>query len=200
MSTAVIDCDFDSHTRDQGGGTITEDEGGVLIVRHDTAPSSSANAIKRIQLRFPLSAITAGSDVTDVSLQILATGETVAAGEDVNVHAYNSTGDDDPDPDAAGTKHSRSIGGTALGQIIGNGTGSKTLDLGTTADGQVEGNLTTPGIYSIGMAPDTTDWDDADEINYQHIEDAGTDPATLTVTYTAPASTLALRTLMGVGA
>ncbi len=198
MATAVIDCDFDSGAAFSGAGGYAEAElGAQVALRHDTAPAAG-NSIVRMQLRFPLAGVSADSTVTDSDLQCNKTAETVAAGEDINVHAYNSTGDDDPDADAAQAKYDRSIGGSALVQLVGNGTGTVTADLTVTADAQIQGNITTPGIYTIGLAPDA-DWDDADSITIEAIENAGTDPATLTIVFTPPAGTINLRTLMGAG-
>lgn len=188
MATAVIDCDFDSVARFEGGTTYSQATTGTTIrIRRDGTPTSSTDEDGRIQFRFPLSSLPTGVTVTDSTIQANMTSTGEAAGEDVNVHAYNSTGDDDPNSDTAQQKYDRSIGGSALVQLItgGGAAGSYSADLGATADGQIQGNIDSPDIYSLGMSYDAQ-WDNADINTFEAIENAGTDPATLTVVYTEP--------------
>lgn len=172
-----IDVEYDSDINVGGSGSAT---GTALRI------DNSAENVRRTQLRFPLSAITAGSTINDSDLQFNVVSETVEAGEGINVQAYNDTGDDDPESDTGTTKYNRSGGGTTFVSVDCSSTGSKTGDLGATADGQIAGNITSPAFYSIGL----NHWGhEEDELsNIEAIENAGTDPATLTVDYTAPAA------------
>ena len=189
-SVANIDVDFDSTAIYQGGTTYSEDETSVgLIVRFDTAPGSAANSIKRLQLRFPLASIASATAINDVVIQGEEASETVEAGEDVNVYAYNATGDDDPDGDTAETKYNRSIGGSVLAQLVGNTAGTKSVDLGASADTIVAGNLSSPGFVSFGLADDG-EWEDAEQTTWAALEATSTAPFILIVDYTAPTAAL----------
>ena len=188
-----IDAAFDSQSTDGG----VQDETATTVKVGNTGP------LFRGQWRFSLSAITAGSTINDATIQVNVTSVTaVDVGDVINYHSYNDTGDDDPDPDTAATKYTRSGAGTARVSPTGyNTTGSKTHDLGTTVDTEIAGNLTTPGFWSMGNKPGAGIGED-ESFLIEAIENAGTDPATLTVDWTAPAAGGAVKSrmlLMGVG-
>ena len=183
-TVATIDVGFDSYATDPSSGADTETEDGTTLTV-GLGEFFGTTFVNRVQLRFPLSSITAGSTVNDSDLQFNVTSANANNIEDA-VHAYNNTGDDDPDPDTPTTKLSRSIAGTALvaGSSLFTSTGSKSVDLGTTADGQIEGNINSPAIYSLGLKGRETGVVSVQSL-IEAIENAGSDPATLTVDYTA---------------
>lgn len=169
-----IDCDFDSYND------------GASEFETDTIVQVNVSG-KRAQFRFPLTSIPTTPAINDSSIQFNVISENVEAGEGVAVHAYNGTGDDDPNADNGSTKNTRSIGGTALVALIDTSdTGSKTADLGATADGQILGNISSPGFYSLGFTENGFDLGEV--IDIEAIENAGTDPATLTIDYTTTAT------------
>ena len=112
------------------------------------------------------------------------------------VKPYNATGDNDPDLDDGATKNTRSTNGATLVTIDTSTTGSKTGDLTATADDHILGNLSSPGFYSLAFTQ--TLFDLGEVIDIEALENAGTDPATLTVTWTPAASARMLASL-GVG-
>lgn len=179
MTVSNIDADFDSWA--DNAGTETEVSGTLEVAVASVTGNPSAG-----QLRFPLAAITAGSTINDSDIQFNVTSENVETVEGISVRPYNDTGDDDPDGDDAATKYSRSTAPTTtLAEIDCSATGSKTADLGTTADGQIEGNISSPAFYSIGL--EQLLQDAGEFVVLEAIENAGSDPATLTVDWTAGA-------------
>jgi hypothetical protein len=167
--TSNIDADYDGWT-DAGTTTDTSTSIGVAL-------GTFAAELQRSFLRFPLGVITLGATVSDVTLQFNVIAEDVEAGEGVNIRPYNTNGDDDPD---AAT-------GSVLATQDCSSTGSKTgIDLGATADSQVAGNISSPGWYSLGMTH--LSLDSSEEVTVESIENAGSDPATLTVVWTAAAA------------
>lgn len=195
MATAIIDCDFDSEAADD---TTSGSEVATTVRVADEVEAGSVDY--RTQLRFPLTSISA-SAVTDSDLQFNVTAENVEAGEGVSIHPYNDTGDDDPDADSIADKFTRSTSATTFTTLIDcSSTGSKTGDLGTTADSIILGNLTSPGFISLGVRNSGVTIDTGETVSIEAIENAGTDPATLTVVYTeAAAGAVGLMMMMGVG-
>lgn len=189
-----IDCTFNSYA-DAAGGEV---EGGAGINNVNVRQDDTASLHQRTQLRFPLSSLPTGATINDADLQVNKTSENVEAGEDVNVHAYNATGDDDPDADTGATKFSRSAGGTALVGMTGDGAGSITVDLTATADLQIEGNIDSPDIYSLGLINNGT-WEDNEQVQIEAIDNPGTDPPTLIVDYTEVVSTVVKDLIGGFG-
>lgn len=175
MTTAVIDATFDSYAASDG----TEDETGTAIL----VGAAVDGVTQRSQLYHPTTGITAGSTVTDTDLQFNVTVENIEAGEGVNVRGYNTNGSDDPNADTAADKYARSILGTIMVGIDCSSTGSKTGDLGATGDAIVEAQI--GSFVSFGLAH--LNQDAEERISIESIENAGSDPATLTVVYTEPA-------------
>lgn len=174
MATAVIDCDFDSHANFSGaesetGTTVTV--GNVSSVTH------------RPQFRFPLSGITAGSTINDSDFQFnVVTNNGMDLADSFNARDYGTS---DPDTDNAATKFANSANTSPLytGGLVFNTTGSKTHDLGTTADTDIAARLSSPGWLTIAIQGVS---DGTENALIEAIENAGTDPATLTVDYTEP--------------
>lgn len=176
-TVATIDCDWDARSDSDGAtdATLTTVTVGF-----------PATAVQRTgQLRFPLSSITAGATVNDSDLQGNLTSSTMEAGEGWQVQAYNDTGDDDPEADSGATRFTRSTNGSVLvSDANGTSTGSRSVDLTATADGQIQGNISSPAIYSLGLRHLGADSGTNDIVAIESIENAGSDPATLTVDYT----------------
>ena len=192
-TTAVIDTDFD------GSATST---GTQNLVGTSVDVGNETGLIRRAFFRFPLSSIAAGSTVTDSDLQFNISSETVEASEGIDVRSYNTDGAADPEADAAADKYTRcNGGGVSLITLVTNSvSGSQSLDLTATADAQIAANLASTVLYTSSMIGLLTDAGTDDRTIIESIENAGTDPATLTVVYTEPAAgTIPLRTLMGVG-
>jgi hypothetical protein len=172
-----IDADFDSYCT-----SSAEDETGTVV---GFGISGAATEL-RAQLRFPLTSIAGGSTINDSDLQVNVTAQSgTPSGDDViRIFPYNATGASDPNPDTAATKFSRSIGGTALTTTTLYYTnGSHTVDLTATADGHIAGLLAS--FYAIALAHLNHEANESEQI--ETIENAGTDPATLIVDYTAAA-------------
>ena len=183
-TTAVIDADFDSYVTFDGSSYVQNETATTVRIQ-----ASDGFTITRGQVRFPLTSITDGSTVSDTDIQFNVTSENVEAGEGVQFGAYNDTGDDDPDPDTAQNKYLRSNVNDAIWvQVDCSTTGSKTGDLGASADAVVQGNLASPDLIALGIQA----WlqDSGEVVLFEAIENAGTDPATLTVVYTEAVSTL----------
>ena len=181
MPTAVIDAAYDGETT----ASLKTDTGSTFQL------SGTDGGVERPYWRFSLSSITAGSTVDDSDFQCNVTAETLTGTDQVNINAYNSTGDDDPELDAAATAHTRCAGTTLVSETaLYQSTGSKSSDLGATADSQIQGNISSPGFYSIAMTH--TNFGAADTMDIEAIENVGTDPATLTVVYTEPTPILAI--------
>lgn len=177
MTTATIDCDFDAFVNSTASvysKTGTNIDVGFL-----------STTTRRGIFRFPLTSIAAGSTINDTDWQ---GNESSASSADVgDVIRINQYGTSDPDTDAAATAFSNA-GGTQYSTFTGlNATGSKTADLGTTADTDVQNQITSPGWFTVGLAP-STGMADPELPQIEAIENAGSDPATLTVDYTAPAA------------
>lgn len=173
-TVATIDTDADGFGEDDGGGNFT---GVSLAIRNE---GSGTN--RRAATRFPLGAIPAGATINSVDVQWNTT--ITNASSVLSIKAYDTGGDDDPAADTNTDVHTKADAGTAY--VTGNTglttTGSKTASLGATAATDLEGNITSPARYSLG-------WVRTDVIagsaGIEAIENAGTDPATLTVDYTA---------------
>lgn len=191
MTVSNIDCDYD--------GQVTS---AAAVNDTGTGCGWGLNGVDiRAFIRFPLSVtIMAGSTINDVDFQGNVNFSQMEGTETTLIRPYNTTGDDDPQPDSGANKYTRAANGSNLiSTTVFDTTGSKTVDLGTTADGQVQGNISSPGIYSLGLSGGGLSGVDTTQI--EAIENAGTDPATLIVDWTAPAAgTVPLRTLTGVGA
>ncbi len=177
-TVANIDADFDS----ESDGT-TESETGIVarVSGTDASPTFTA------QFRFPLSSIPSGARINDAVVQFNVTAENLAGSEGIDVRSYGTAGDDDPDTDTAANKKTKSNGGTTLVTITTSATGSKTGDLGTTADSEIQGNIVSPGRYSLGFNPNSL-MDSGDSVSIEAIENSGSDPATLTLDYTQTVS------------
>lgn len=168
-----IDCDFDSDAASDG----TEAETPNTAIKTGIG---NTGVEQRGQFRFPLSSITAGATINDSDLQLnQIAAANVDAGDTV---AFNKYGTSDPDTDSAATKFTNSAGATYVSSSGLNGTGSRSFDLGTTADSDIAAQLSSPGRFTIGTDP-TTGFAANELINWEAIEHAGTDPATLTVDY-----------------
>ena len=189
MTVSNIEVDFDSEATDAGAGSeITGDLDCVF---------NFSTVTQNFQLRFPLGVITVGSAINDSTLQWNVLSESLEAGEGGGPNLYNGTGDDDPDADDLITKYNRS-NGTPLVTIDCSSTGSKTGDLGATADTAIAGNLSSPGFISFGVTP--VGFENAEAFDIEAIENAGSDPATLTVDWTPPAAgTVPQLATVGVG-
>ncbi len=182
MTTLAIDAAYDGHV---SATASVNDTGTTMGVGF---PSIATTTEFRSYVRFSLSGITAGSTVTDTSLQINVTVEAMEAGEGFSARPYNTTGDDDPEPDSGATKFTRAGNGSVYVSDTSSSTGSKTLDLGTTADTDVQGNISSPAIFSLGITHFGADSGSTDDASFETNENAGTDPATLTVVYTEPST------------
>ena len=184
MTVSNIDTDYDAHS-----STTTKTANGTLV----TLSGSTLNL--RTAWRFPLGAITAGATVSDVVFQVNISLENIESTDQVNLNAYNSTGDDDPSADAAATFHSRCGGTTLVSETTAYQTvGSKQTDLTATADGQVEGNITSPARWSLGMTQ--TNFATTEQVDFEAIENVSSDPATLIVTWTVPIDRVPIPTLV----
>ena len=190
MATLNIDADFDSRA---SSGAEDETETTVIV-------GAVATIENRVQLRFPLTGVTDGSTVTDATLQFNVTAES-GAGQTIDVYAYNGDGQADPDVDVAADKFSRSLSATLLiNDLAASTVGSKTGDLGATADGHIQTNLSGVDRYSIGLSAGAGLTPTTESVTIEAIENAGTDPATLTVVYTPPSTNPPFRlSLLGVG-
>jgi len=184
-----IDVDFDSEARDNGVESETGTQAGF---------GYNGSRIIRSQYRFPLTGVPSGATINDVDFQHNVTTMDAAT----NVHdilAYNPDGDN-PDTDTGANKYAKSTGGTVYinAQSI-SATGSYTRDLGTTADTDVQNNITTPGWITLCMKGDNEATNNLAQ--NETIENVGTDPATLTVDYTASGAVTntGRRALLGVG-
>lgn len=180
-----IDADFDSHAVDNGAGSYSEYETDTTLLAGANASADDGAA----QIRFSLSVITAGSTINDVDFQCNITLEDIETSDATLIHPYNNTAADDPDLDNAQTKYSRSTAPSTTYISVTTPyqtTGSKTVDLGTTADGHVAGLISSPGFFALGIEGSYSST--SEKINIEAIENAGTDPATLTVDWTAPAT------------
>lgn len=167
-TVADIDADFDSYVNSSG----TESEGGTTLT------VGIQTLTYRAQTRFSLASIS--TPINDVDWQGNVAGVSqVDAGDAVS---WNQYGTSDPDTDSAATKYTNS-GGTSYVTATGmNTTGSKTVDLGTTADTDVGNQVSSPGWFTVGIAP-STGFATPETFIFEAIENAGTDPATLTVDY-----------------
>ena len=183
-TVATIDTDYDAHT----SATTKNDTATVL--------RCAGGVTARAACRFALSSITAGSTINDVDFQYNIT--TATAGATYTIRPYGAGGAGDPAPDTAATMFAAIIAQSAYitADTAPATTGSKTHDLGTTADSDVAAALA-GGTFAIGWQEDG----DNHDARIEAIENAGTDPATLTVDYTAPAAggVAYRRTLLGVG-
>lgn len=184
MATAVIDTDFDSYAINTGG-VYTESETSTTVF----GGIASTN-IRRAQFRFPLSGIAAGSTVSNSTVQFDTDNILDVANGTADILSYGTGGDDDPDVDSATDKYNKSASGTtylsatsAFGALGSTGE----LDLGATADSHIEGNISSPARFSLAVKR-TTESGTNDRAEIQALEHADTDPATLTVTYTAAAT------------
>lgn len=177
MTVSNIDCDYDSRI----GNTSVDQE-------TETSMVLGGGLLSRVQLRFPLSAITASSTINDSDIQYNVDSQAgMDAGDQTDINAYSTGGIDDPDADTGATKYGKSIGTTTYTSQVVITTGSKSFDLGATADGHIAANIGTPGRFSIALAPGTG-FLTTESMTIEAIENAGTDPATLTVDWTAPVS------------
>lgn len=178
MGTVInIDADFDSDATNAG----SESEAATTL---QIIVDAIGNDSRRGQVRFPLSSIPNGATINDSDLQFNVTSETVEAGEGVSICLYDGAGDSDPDVDSGANKFSNSTG-TVLVNIDCATTGSKTGDLGTSADSAISGNLASLDRISFGLFPDAAN-DAGEVVTIEAIENSGTDPPTLTVDYTEP--------------
>ncbi len=191
MTTATIDTDFDGNVDSGGSGNSTGGQGEVGFNLSATE--------ERVYLRFQLATISASPNVSDSSLQINVQSESMDSNEGFSVRPYNTTGDDDPSPDSNNTRYTRCGNGTAYVSTADSvgGSGSKTVDLGTTADADIQGNVGTPDIFSLGITHNAADSGADDLITFEMTEAPGTDPPTLTVVYTTGTTHSAAAALSG---
>lgn len=175
-TTVNIDCDFDCGVT--GTGAATSDTGTTHSAGNDAGDAPDRSVI----FRFPLSSIPNTVGVTDVDLQVNVTADDAETNDLIEIHCYHTVPGTDPSPDSAATRWTRSSNGTEYTTYDANGTGSRTFDLGTTADADVEGELADTDLCSIAFYPDGT-MDASEESTIEAIENVGTDPATLVVTY-----------------
>jgi len=174
-----IDADFDSHTT-----SSTQDETGTSL---QVSTDGIGSELRRVQLSFPLTSIPNGADINDSDLQFNVSSEDVESPEGVIVCLYNGTGGTDPNSDTAANKYARSTGSTLV-TIDCSSTGSKTGDLGLSADIVIETNLGGVDFVSFGLRHSA--FDASEEVFIESIEAPGTDPPTLTVDYTIPTQTI----------
>jgi len=172
--TANIDTVYDAHSNSSG---TTFDEG-------EAEWETDQSEFQRAAARFPLTSIPSGATITNVEFQGNIIEENVEAGEGVSFYPYNATGDDDPDLDDGATLYTRAATGSILANIDCSTLGTATVDLGTTADTIIQGNLTSPGFFSLGT--DVWNVDIAEWCSFEALEDPDNDPITLNITYTLP--------------
>lgn len=175
-TVANIDVDFDSDAYSSGSEAET---GTSLAVSNNFFFVQS-----RVQFRFPLSSLPTGATINDSDLQFNVINAVNAADEGVIVKSYGTSGGQtNPDTDSGSTKYTNSDNGSTLANIAGcNSTGSKTGDLGATADGHIQTNIDSPDFYAIGLTH--LNLETSEYVGIESIENAGSDPATLTVDYT----------------
>lgn len=192
MTIANIDTDYDART---GVTTNWSDTATICSV----VGNGSASSRFRSACRFPLSGVTPSSTVNDVDLQVNVTAAAVALVLDI--YPYNGDADRDPSLDTTAATLWAAIGtGTPLitSSTLLQASGSQTVDLGATADSILQGNISSPAIFSLGFKAQNEAT--VASTSFEAIENAGTDPATLTVDYTAPAAgTTRLLSLTGAG-
>lgn len=188
MTTTAFETDYDA---DVSNG-ISKATGGTTV-----RVSGLTNA-RRCAWRFPYAgSLDTATSVTDVTLQINVTAENVESTDTVNFNMYGTDAQGDLEADSAATMNTNCAGTTLVSVTTEiQATGSATVDLGASADSQVLANVGSPDRFTVGMTQ--TNFASTEEVSFEAIENAGTDPATLTVVWTAPGG-LALRTLMGAG-
>lgn len=189
-----IDTDYDA---DCDASTVRAGNSAVAVNWGTTAVNSRGVA------RFPLASV-GGPTVNDADVQVNITSENIETTDTANLYSYNSTGQTDPSGDAGtpSTMLSRAGAGSVIATETTNyqTTGSKSTDLGATGKSHLAAALAASSTYySIG-------WECIANSNFENyqfeaIENAGTDPATLTVDYSSstPAA-LTLQSVAGVAA
>lgn len=179
MTVTAIDATFDSYAHSDG----TQDETSATLL----VAASDGSVLKAAQIKFATVTPLAGaSAVSDSTLQINVTVENVEAGEGVTVHSYFADGvSSDPDTDTGANKYARSDDG-ALVDIDCSSTGSKTGDLTAAADAEILASVSGVGYWSAGLVQ----WaqEAFESVSIEALENAGSDPATLTVTWTITAT------------
>lgn len=175
-TTLNIDCTADYDVTGAGGassGTAT-----TISVGDGAGGSPDRSGI----FVFSLSSIPDTADITDVDLQINVTADDAETNDLIQIRCYHTVQGTDPSGDSAATRWTRSNNGTQYTTYDANGTGSRTFDLGTTADSDVEGELADTDRCTIALYSDAS-MDASEESTIEALENAGTDPATLVVSY-----------------
>ena len=145
-----IDVEYDGMADLSGG---KDDTNTICEVARDDGDTTATN---RSFFRFSLASIPAGATVSDSDIQFRVASE-VGTSQTVLAKSYNGTGDDDPESDSGATAYTRCGNGATLVTITTSSTGSKTGDLGTTGDSDIQGNISSPGIYSLALAQGALD-------------------------------------------
>jgi len=169
---------------------------GATSIRTGKTGSGAAYTRYRGAIRFPLGALPAGSTVTQVRLKVYCR---VAGGAThlLDIHAYNTNGQSDPEADAGGGVFCDVVyARCASGNLYNNDdtslrtTGTKWFILGGTVCTDVQNAKTAVNRFSLGLHEEGDDEDPPAEIDT--METVGGTPAQLEITYTVPLRNIGL--------
>lgn len=183
---ANIDCDYDGSIHFNPPSGYTDSPTATTIPVNDDEGDQD-DEYDDAYFRFPLGSLPDSITVADADQQVNVTSESIESGDDVRVYAYNSDGQADPESDSGSTKFSRCQSGSILVTLSGGtvgSTGSKTFDLGASADSLIAAANSAVSRFSTGMAPF---FSGGERWELEAIENAGSDPSTLILDYTEAA-------------
>ena len=137
----------------------------------------------RIAMRFDITSLPATATVDDVDLQVNVS-QVLSAPATATLGPYNADGTGNPQSDSGSTAYTRcdvSSDNYIAASEDFRSTGSKTFDLGATADSDVEAARDAGTTFSVCLKSDT----ESGSNNFGTLQEyTGADPPTLTITYT----------------
>lgn len=182
-TTVDIDVSYDSYVA-INPGFDTENSTGTLV----SPLTFSGSADQYGLLKFiTQGVIEGGAAINDTDMQMNIVSETNEIGELGGIWNYGPEGSEDPAfPTTPEAKIAIAQAGSKIVDITGSDTtGSKSVDLGSTGDSYVTNGLRR-GFISFVLYTGTGMDSLGDGYDVEALENAGTDPVTLTVDYTAP--------------
>jgi len=148
-------------------------------------PKGATQGSLRAYMRFPLASLPAGAVVSQVRLRLYEEISQTVSGYLLNIRAYHTNGQTDPQPDTGATLYSRSASGNLYLQdsrYTAPTAGIQWFLLGGTVNEDVENAKTAVNFFSLALQEDG---DDQAAITWDSIE-AGTYPPLLEITYEVP--------------
>jgi len=136
-------------------------------------------------IRFPLTELPPNANVTQVRLKVYCNTASASSTHYLDVHAYDTNGQTDPEPDAGATLFNRCASGNLYYNdgINLQSTNTKWITLGGTVCEDVEKAKTAVNRFSLGLHEEGDDDDDA---WLDQLDKVGGVPAELEITYEVP--------------